>query len=211
MCFSEEASFTAAAVLAAVGLGSLYKARLHPERYLVAAIPLFFAFQQASEGLQWRYFNGDGGSPQMMAASRDIFLFIALIFWPTWVPFSVLVAERSPSRKGWLYAFFLIGLMTSAYFSFKLLMGSPVSKVVENSVQYYVGVSEYAVWPYFAAVVFPWFTSSLKYTNLVGVAFSAAFIIAGWIYFATFASVWCFFCALISMLVYMVVSSAQTK
>ncbi|KTD57119.1 hypothetical protein Lsai_1723 [Legionella sainthelensi] len=52
MCFSASASFTAAGVIAAVGICSLLKARTYP-LFLFALTPLFFAVQQALEGIVW--------------------------------------------------------------------------------------------------------------------------------------------------------------
>ena len=52
MCFSATASFGASAVLGAIGIIAVAKAKTKPQR-LFATIPLIFAVQQLTEGLLW--------------------------------------------------------------------------------------------------------------------------------------------------------------
>ena len=52
MCFSAPASFVAAAVTGAVGVAAMMRVHRREELPL-AAMPLFFAVQQAIEGFLW--------------------------------------------------------------------------------------------------------------------------------------------------------------
>ena len=54
MCFSAEASFTAAAVLVPFGALSMTRAYKTDPRYIpIATLPLLFGLQQALEGAVW--------------------------------------------------------------------------------------------------------------------------------------------------------------
>ncbi|HNR75669.1 MAG TPA: hypothetical protein PKM48_00960, partial [Parvularculaceae bacterium] len=100
MCFSAEASFVAAAGLAAIGAATLAQ---RPSRRMaaLAATPLLFAAHQAIEGLVWLGVR-EGGVSQALIKS---WVFIAEVFWPTFVPPS--------ARQQGLFALLLTGLIVS--------------------------------------------------------------------------------------------------
>src|SRR5262249_18220295 len=96
MCFSPEASFIARAALLPPRASCLAPpARRRPRRLPLAAVPLAFAVQQASEGVVWLALgSGDAG---LTRAASLVFLFFALAFWPFWVAAQAAVAEPSPA------------------------------------------------------------------------------------------------------------------
>lgn len=54
MCFSAQASFTAAALLLPAGAVGVYKAYRTHRRYMaICALPFLFGLQQLFEGLVW--------------------------------------------------------------------------------------------------------------------------------------------------------------
>ena len=55
-------------------------------------MPLVFGLQQISEGFVW-YSLQTPGHEQMLAVSSGLFLFAALILWPTYVPLSEVKAH----------------------------------------------------------------------------------------------------------------------
>ena len=58
MCFSAEADFAVAAVVAPVGVASL-RAAARPQELLFAALPLLLALHQLTEGVVWLGLQGD--------------------------------------------------------------------------------------------------------------------------------------------------------
>lgn len=209
MCFSEEASFTAAVFLSAVGFASLKKAKNHPERMMIAAIPLFFGIQQGSEGLQWLYQKGIWGTVEISEIVKHVFLFFALLFWPIWMPLSVWVAEREPAKKRQLFLLLLLGVATAVTIGYQWLQIPTGLSVQEHRLQYLTHVDEFMVWPYAIAVMAPWLITSLPRTRFLGIVFLIAFGVAMWVYYVAFTSVWCFFCALMSLWIYAIVSSPE--
>lgn len=209
MCFSEEASFTAAVFLSAVGLVSLKKAKDHPERMMIAAIPLLFGIQQGSEGFQWLYQKGILGTAETSEIFKHVFLFFALLFWPIWMPLSVLVADREPAKKRQLFPLLLLGIATSAIIGYQWMQVPTGLSVQEHRLQYLTHVDEYMVWPYAIAVMAPWLVTSLPRTRFLGIVFLTAFVISMWVYYVAFTSVWCFFCSLMSLWIYAIVSAPE--
>lgn len=207
MCFSAEASFTAAAVLAVMGFVTLSKAKKHPERYLIAALPLFFALQQITEGIQWLYYQGSFGTEQGAGAARELFLFMALILWPFWIPLSILVAEKKTEKRRLLYVFLLIGLFDALYNGYYSLFQPTNASILENSIYYHLKIDRNSIWIYAAATVLPWFFTSTPKAKILGLGFALGYAVSAWFFYSTFTSVWCFFAAINSLIIYAMVTS----
>ncbi len=205
MCLSAPVSFTASAVLAAVGTALV--CRIQSKRLLpLALIPFFFAVQQLAEGIVWLYLSG-GPHPAMREAAKDVFVFFAYIFWPLWVPASLWAVERNSLRKQILAACFGIAL---ALVSFLICLIPHVEAaayrfsihyLVANESQYpladrfrSIGVFYYAV-----AALLPLFVSTLKRAWVLGICVTVAGIAIHVIDNMLFVSLWCFFSALISI------------
>src|SRR5687767_3856596 len=119
MCFSSSASFIASAALFTVGVASI-KAKSAPAQMPFAVIPLLFAFQQLCEGFLWLSFTNSEFS-SWEKPSTYLFLIIAQIVWPFWVPYSVLLFEKDVKRKKALTILLGIGCFVSCYILYCLL------------------------------------------------------------------------------------------
>jgi uncharacterized protein DUF6629 len=83
MCFSAEASYTAAALLLPAGALASQRAYKANRKYLaIAALPLLFGFQQLSEGLVW---TGNALSGDTMVQRSLAYMFFSWLAWPVWV------------------------------------------------------------------------------------------------------------------------------
>ena len=101
MCMSAEASFGVGAILIPAGTYCVASALRKNTAYLpVAAIPVFFAFQQFSEGLVWVGLNQD--DMHLVKIASLAYLFFAVPFWPLWISLSTACGETRPSRKMFL-------------------------------------------------------------------------------------------------------------
>lgn len=207
MCFSETASFTAAAVLTAQGLASLHLVRKHKSLLLLACIPLFFALQQFSEGVIWHYFNHNLPIQGLALLGAQIFLFIAFLGWPILIPLAVWIPETNRWRKLLLSLFILGGVAWGVYLIYSLLDVNLKVTNHEHSLLY--GVDFYTdqsmnvlKWIYLGLIILPIFISSLTSIWVFGLATLVSAGIAQYFYETTFTSVWCFFGALLSLLLY---------
>lgn len=199
MCFSAPVSFTASAVLAGVGAISLRGAQ--PRYRAFAAVPLLFAAQQASEGALWLVLNeapfGKASHPV-----AQVFLFFALFVWPSYLPAALGLAEAKADRRRVLWALAAVGTLLGTY-----LMGCSVMRPSYACIAYdnlYYGVQvDGALKPiapffYVAIILGSLLVSTVRGTSALALVAVASFAVAGVFYRVGFASVWCFFAALLS-------------
>lgn len=201
MCFSANASFAASAVLAGAGIASVREAKSGRAKFY-AAVPFLFAIQQFIEGLQWL-------SAPLTAWSQTLgygFLFFALILWPAYIPLAVWLIETDHSRRerlGW-FAFF--GIVTAVYSAVNLIL-FPISINAQDCCHIIYGF--HLPFPLAVGVAYAiatcgsLFFSSHLWVKAMGLASFVALVIT--ITFARTAnvSVWCFACALLSVLIFL--------
>lgn len=198
MCFSATASFTAGGILLVAGSGTFVMTHKSPER-LLALVPLFFGVQQLIEGVQWFAQRGTSACTALGYG----YLFFAFLVWPVYVPIVVYVIEKSQERKKLLGIFIALGATVVAYLLFSLLTNPLTVNIIGNSIDYAVDVPNM-----FAAVLFyvatvcgaPLFSSRLI-VKLSGLLTLIAFFVTYVAFRVTFTSVWCFFAAIISVII----------
>ncbi|MGE5108476.1 MAG: DUF6629 family protein [Sphingobacteriales bacterium] len=208
MCFSANASFGAGAVLLVVGALTLKKVH-SPSQIAFASIPLLFSVQQFAEGLLWLSLtnkNYEGWEP----FSTHFFLFFAQVLWPLWVPVSILLLERNTERKKILFILTGIGILLSSYFAWCLLNYPVKAEVIFYHIYYTLDFPHALVWVsgilYLILTVFPPFMSSHKKVWLLGIMIAASYLFTKIAYSNYLISVWCFFAAIISVLVLYIVT-----
>jgi len=114
MCFSATASFSTGVVLIPAGVYCLREAARKDWRYLaLGAAPVFFTIQQFCEGVVWLEFASGTASPP--SGAELAYLFLALAFWPFWLPFSVTWFDRRHRRWNGLLAAMGIAIGLSLY------------------------------------------------------------------------------------------------
>jgi len=213
MCFSSNASFVAAGTLAVIGFFTIKASsrvnRLRP----LACIPYLFAVQQACEGIVW--LTHDNPTSGWLLWSAYIFFGTALILWPTWLPFSIFYAETNTTRKKILLLFLIFGILFSLY-AYYLLNTYPLTvSIIGNSISYSIATPQTYEYlrliAYIVPTVIPFFISSLHYTRIMGIALIASLGISYTIFYATYGSVWCFFAALLSGLLWYVIHRNNTR
>lgn len=205
MCFSATGSFVASVALAGIGATSLARNRLAPVRFL-AAVPLLFAAQQAAEGFVWLDL-AQGDDTLSFRIAVKAFLGIALVVWPVWFPFSLLQVELSPARCRWLRGLLGAGVAVSAYAAWLLASRSQTARIVSHSIHYWFkgpdllpdGVS---VAVYLIPVAVPFFVSSQPLSRTMGYMLLFSMFATVVIQRSALMSVWCFFAAILSGLIY---------
>ena len=202
MCFSATASFSAGALLLGLGTLTLKSAR-RPRELPFAAIPLLFAIQQLSEGVIWLTFSDD--APLLSAVMTHVYSFFSHVLWPVYVPMAVLLIEPPGWRRQALLAFVAAGVAVGAYLLYVLAAFPVVSRPTGQHIEY---VSPH----FFAAVAMTLYLLSTTVSLLLsthrtvkvfGVLALLSFAAAYYFYATWFISVWCFFAALLSAVVYL--------
>lgn len=201
MCFSATASFTAGTALSAVGGLTLRKSQGRVELPL-ALVPLLFGVQQLSEGLLWLSLEHDLGA--LRSWTTYVFSMFSHVVWPIFVPFAVLLVERNRRRRTSLAVFQLVGIGVGLYLLYFIVRYPVVARVEGRSIFYdsphfFIGLVLVA---YFLATCISGLFSSHRCVNVFGVLAFALAVLAYEVSVKTFVSVWCFFAAVLSLLIY---------
>ena len=205
MCFSATASFSAGIVLLGIGTLTLKAAMAaHQRRALpFAAIPLLFAVQQLIEGVIWRTFSVD--APLLNSVMTHVYSFFSHVLWPVYVPVAVMLMEPAGWRRRALFVFVAAGAAVGAYLLYVLVAFPIVSRPTGQHIEY---VSPH----FFASVTMTLYLlstalspllSTHRVVDVFGVLALLSFGAAYAFYATWFISVWCFFAALLSAMVYL--------
>ena len=202
MCFSAAASFTAGTFL--LGLGALtLKSVRRPREVPFATIPLLFAIQQFTEGVIWLTFSYD--APQVNVVMTHVYSFFSHVLWPIYVPVAVLLIEPPGWRRRPLLAFVAVGVAVGAYLLYILVAYPVVSRPIGQHIEY-VSPHFFAATVmtlYLISITFSLFLSTHRAVRVFGVLALLSFAAAYFFYATWFISVWCFFAALLSAVVYL--------
>lgn len=202
MCFSASASFVAGATLSAAGIASLRQAR-HRSEIPFAAIPLLFGIQQITEGVIWLTFRYD--APVLRQTMTYVYSVFSHVWWPIYVPFAIGLFEDSRRRKRILLAFQVAGLAAGLYLLYSLIARPIAAEVVGRHIVY---LSPHFYLPavivlYVAATCVSGLFSSHRFVNLFGILAFVAFVASYLVHANALVSIWCFFAAVLSLLVYL--------
>jgi hypothetical protein len=214
MCFSATASFAASVVLIPAGIYCIKKASsLEKPYWAFAVVPLIFGIQQIFEGVIWLEFEPGGGVATRLAALG--FLFFSHLFWLFWVPFACYLVEENATRKKlffllsmlgaamglsmyiplWLHADWLSVVLTKLSIDYKttLLYDGYVPRVILRAI-------------YALIVIVPLLLASDRYIKIFGVIIAISVAISSVFYSYAFISVWCYFAALLSIYMLMMIN-----
>ncbi|MDO9554787.1 DUF6629 family protein [Rhodonellum sp.] len=213
MCFSAEASFGASIVLGSIGAIAVSKVKTRSQ-FAFAAIPLMFAFQQLSEGILWIALSAPSHS-SWSHWSALIFLGFAQVVWPVWIPVSIFLLETNRLKKMVLGGFMAMGFTVALYLLYSIQEYGFSAEIRGDHIKYTLDFSKSLVtWSavfYFIPIVFSPFVSSTKGMPLLGLANLFSFLLAELYFEDHLISVWCFFAALLSVMVLGVIIKMNAK
>src|SRR3989344_5729895 len=201
MCFSIAASVAAGSALSAVGVATITKAKRKAD-VPFAMIPLLFGIQQLAEGLVWLSFRFD--ALLLNTTTTFVYSLFAYVFWPMYVPFAVRSLETVPWRKKVLSLFQLVGITVGAYLLYFHIQVPVTSQVINKSIVYAAPHFD-TLWVivfYFTATCMSALFSSHKLVNIFGVLVFISATASYQFYAASFVSVWSYFAAILSVIVY---------
>ena len=199
MCFSATASFTAGATLSVVGLLTVRQSQGGRELPL-ALVPLLFGVQQLTEGVLW--VSLDRGLSQAQDWSTYVYTLFSHVLWPIFVPFAVILVEATRTRRRTLLGFLAAGLAVGLYLLFFLIRFPVTATVRENSIRYetpHFYIAAVLVTYLLATCASP-MVSSHRWINIFGVLALVFAGVAAAVSMATFVSVWCFYAAILSLI-----------
>ncbi len=211
MCFSAEASFIVSGTLSIIGVSAIKQVKLKKDIF-VAAIPLVFALQQLTEGLLWVTLqNPDSGLAQTSHWLAGLYGIFIGVIWPVYAPFAIYREETDHQSKRAIASMLLAGIGLAAYTIIGMIHEPIVASITKHSIHYAHEVEgqQFVLAMYLFATCAPFILSSRKLLNLTGTIITLGLLVAFFVYQQTFASVWCFFAAIASGLIYFYVKSQK--
>ncbi len=205
MCFSASASFVAGTALSSIGVASISRVERRTELPL-AIIPLLFGIQQLVEGTLWLTLSSD--APGLQQGMTYVYSVFSHVLWPIYVPLAVGALETTRWRKRVLRWFQAAGLLVGLYLLFFIITQPVVAEIDGHRiVRHIVYVSpHFYLLPvmvlYLAATCVSAFVSSHPFLRLFGVLALVFFLAAYVVYARALVSIWCFFAAVLSVLIY---------
>jgi hypothetical protein len=207
MCFSANASFTAAAVIGTISVFTVKSSWNNNYRYF-GAIPVLFSIQQAVEGFIWEGLNQETIS-NTLPFSTLIFLFFAWCIWPILIPLSMYKIETVNWKKKSLITLTVLGIITAIISVYHLLNNQPRAFVSSFHIDYKLGIpidSNTLIYIqqviYVLCTLIPLFMSSGKKMYVFAAANLLSLVLAYVFFENALPSTWCFFAAILSGLIY---------
>lgn len=213
MCFSPEASFAGGIVISSIGLVTLRKVH-KPSQLVFACIPLFFGIQQIAEGFLWLTIP----SPEhilMRRISTYVFLILADVIWPLMIPTAILLMEENSKKRRILRILLAAGFSIALYYGYCLLFYHVDPHINGYHIKYYNDfprlLANVAFVVYLVATITPLFVSSIKRTHFLGILMFLSCLVTALFFTQYLTSVWCFFAALISGVIYWILHDSKKK
>ena len=205
MCFSASASFAVGAGLLVPGYYALKRCE-SPGMLLFAATPFVFCFHQLAEGSLWLALRNPDFASWYKPALYG-YSFISQPIWPIWAPITMWLMETDKQRKKILSYFLMLGVAAALYM-FYCLVNYEISAVAEQGhIRYYRNFPHLDIMRpvNFVTIAVTPFLSTLRYTKLLAAAMMASLILTYIFYKDYLISVWCFFAAILSLLIILVI------
>ena len=208
MCFSASASFVAGTTLSIIGVATITKVRQRSELPF-ALIPLLFGIQQLIEGAIWLTFSHD--APVLKQTMTYIYSMFSHVLWPIYVPFAFRVLETTPWRRTAMLWFQAAGLAVGLYLFYFIATRPVIAEVVGQHLVY--DSPHFFIAPvivlYVASTCFTGTVSSHTFVRLFGGLALLSFIATYFFAAVALVSVWCFFAAVLSSLIYLPLTYRQ--
>lgn len=202
MCFSATASFIASGVIGAVGVATLRHVR-EPRALLFASVPMLFAVHQFTEGWVWLGLDGRIGK---LALDHVAFLFMlyAQGILPLLMPAAVALMEPPGWRRGAILALTGIGALVCVWDVSGLIFLPSRCYVDQNSIAYrnHMTGNFWISCLYVLATCGALLLSTHRVVRWYGAINVVALTITEIVKQYAFASVWCFYAAIMSVIIY---------
>ncbi len=192
------ADLVAGTALLPVAVGALREVK-HWREVPFASLPTVFAVHQFLEAAVWP----NGVVPAGMAhLALRAYIFIALPLLPALVPSAVLMLEPRGARLR-VAPFAVLGAVVSAYLAVVVLTEPVGVTTCPHALKYQTGVHDGYLWAvlYIVAVIGPALMSGYRSIVVFGLANLVGLIVVAVLYVQAFASLWCIYAAVLSVLV----------
>ncbi len=202
MCFSATASFAASGVIGAVGIATLIHVR-QPRAIPFAALPILFALHQFVEGFVWL-----GMEERISQLATDHVVFLYLLYakgiLPLLIPFAVTLMEPAGWRRTAVTGLTVLGAALGGWILCAVVAWPSGAIVQQHSIRYInEGTGGLLISGlYILTTCGALLLSSHRVVRWFGVLNVAGLTVVMLVKGYAFASVWCFYAAVLSVMLY---------
>ena len=199
MCFSPQADLVGGVVITGIGVDVLLHRDGRNSHIALSALPVLLGLHQFVEAFVWWGLQGHVSAGAGRAAMW-VYLSIAFIVLPIFVPTAVLLLEPTARRRWMIVPFVVIGTAVAVALLVAMLHGPVSVRLRPNHLAYSLrlGHSAVVITLYVVAVCGAWLMSGYRPIALYGIANLVAVIVIAKLTIDGFASVWCGYAALSS-------------
>ncbi len=202
MCFAPEADAVLGGIVIAVGIDALRHVR-EPKQIPLAALPLLFGVHQVSEAFVWWGLQGHVGHAVERVAVWTYLLF-AFGALPVLIPLAVGLVEPLRERRRIIGEFGVLGVAVGAVLTIAMFRGSIHAMIEGHHVEYQVdavGSGGQLTALYVVATCGALIASSYRDIQALGLLNFAAVPVLMYMTLNGFVSLWCFWAAIVSILI----------
>jgi hypothetical protein len=196
MCFAPQADLVGGVIVTAIGIDAHRHLRGRNDHLLLASLPLLLGVHQLDEAFVW--WGVEGQVPHVAGrVALWIYLLIAFVVLPIFVPLAVLAIEP-PARRRHMLPFVALGAGVSTLL-FAAVLRAPVDATEHPYHLAYTLHIEHGgivVALYVVAVCGALLFSGYRHVEVFGFANLVAVALLAWLTLDGFASLWCGYAAL---------------
>ena len=198
-CFSPQADLVGGVVIGAIGIDALRHVEKRASHLAIAALPLVLAVHQLDEAFVWLGLEGHVAK-SVEHFALWIYLLIAFVLLPIYVPLAVMGYEPTARRKWGMSPFVAIGAYVSVVLSLAMLRGpfGVTMHPLHLSYNLRLGHAPIIVGLYVIAVCGAFLFSGIRPMVVFGLINLVAVIVIIFLSIDGFASVWCAWAAISS-------------
>ncbi len=197
MCFSPQADLVGGIVIGGIGVDACRHLRGRNDHLLLAGLPVLLGLHQLDEAFVWWGAEGNAAHAVFRVALW-IYLLIAFVVLPVFVPAAVLALEPTGPRRRTMFAFLALGAVVSVVLLVALVRNpinaTPHPYHLAYSVHLDHGLFVESL--YVVAVCGALLFSGYRHIEIFGLVNLVAVIVIAWMTADGFASVWCGYAAI---------------
>jgi hypothetical protein len=192
VCFSPEADLVGGAVIAAIGIDALRHVQKRHGHVAIAALPLLLAAHQLDESLVWLGLQGHVPHGVEHVAVW-IYLLVAFVVLPIFVPAAVLAFEPTRRRKWSMAPFVALGLAVAGILAHAMVRDGFSASIRPYHIAYslHMGDALAVIVCYVVAVCGALLFSGDRHVVIFGLVNLLAIVVIARLTVDGFASVWC--------------------
>lgn len=197
MCFAPQADLLGGLVVGAIGVDACRHLRGRNTHLLLAGLPLLLGAHQLDEAFVW--WGLEGQVPHAVGrVALWIYLLIAFVVVPAFVPAAVLALEPTRRRRRRMVPFVALGAAVSAVLLVAMLRGPIDATQRPYHLAYSINVSHggLVVALYVVAACGALLFSGYRHIEVFGIVNLVAVVILAWLTIDGFTSLWCGYAAL---------------